>query len=75
MIRPIHYGMPSSKVSVRPTLPKSGHTTFISNDWLCRQFLLTIESSLGVSPTSIHGAVRENFGSILKTVKPLNTAP
>ncbi len=75
MIRPIHYGTPSLKVSVRPTLPKRGPTTSISSEWMQSQLPQTTGNSLGAFPTSIHGATRENFGSILKTVKPLNTAP
>ena len=75
MILPIHYGMYSSKVSVCPILPKSGSTTSISSEWVWNQMLLTSGDFLVVFLTFIRGATRENFGSILKTVKPLNTAP
>ena len=75
MTSPIHCGMRSSKVSVRPILPKSGHTTSISSEWPESQTLPMIDNSLGVSPTSIHGAAQKNFDSTLKIVIPLNTAP
>ena len=75
MTSPIHCGMCSSKVSVRPILPKSGHTTSISSEWPESQTLPMIDSSLGVSPTSIHGAAQKNFDYTLKIVIPLNTAP
>ena len=74
MTFPTHYGMRLLKVFARPIPLKIGHTTSISSEWLWSQPLPTSGNFLGVSPTSTHGATRESFGSILKIVKPLNTA-